>query len=138
VLKRLTAGRVQLRGERPWSGIWYGHERLYAPEDLRGLLTGAGFGIAEERGLAHVTPPFAHLLLYGIGKPLLQSGILPKRLASKAGREETAPATPTGPVGAVMKLLERIDRPNDRAEASRPEQPSVALAVHARKPRGEG
>ena len=89
VLKRVTAGRVQLKGERPWSGIWYGHERLYSPQVLRDAVLEAGFAIEEERGLAHVTPPFAHLLLYGIGKPLLQSGILPKRLASQAGREET-------------------------------------------------
>jgi ubiquinone/menaquinone biosynthesis C-methylase UbiE len=134
ILKRLTLGRVQLKGERPWSGIWYGHQRLYSPDVLRRLLIDAGFEIVEERGLAQVTPPFAHLLLYGIGKPLLQSGILPKRLASQAGREESTPKPPRGVLRLVMRVLEAIDKPNDRAGGSRPEQPSVALAIRARRP----
>ena len=138
ILKRLTAGRIQLKGERPWSGIWYGHQRLYSPRGLRSLLTDAGFAIVEERGLAQVTPPFAHLLLYGVGKPLLQSGILPKRLASQAGRESSAPKAPSGVLKLVMRVLNAIDRPNDRPSASKPDQASVALAIHARRPMVEG
>jgi hypothetical protein len=125
---------VQLRGERPWSGIWYGHLRLYTPERLRAVLTQAGFEIVESRGLSHVTPPFAHLLLYGIGKPLLQSGILPKRLAKQAGRTDATPTPPKGIVARVMRILEGIDETNDRDNAGSMERPSVALAVHARKP----
>lgn len=134
LLKRLTFGKVQLRGERPWSGIWYGHRRLYAPAQLRRVLTDAGFEVIEQRGLSHVTPPFAHLLLYGIGKPLLQSGLLPKRFASQAGRTDAAPAQPKGLVARIMRVLEAIDATNDRDNAGSVERPAVALAIHVRKP----
>lgn len=137
ILKRLSAGRIQLRGERPWSGIWYGHERLYSANTLRALMADAGFDIVEERGLTHVCPPFAHLLLYGIGKPLLQSGLMPKRLARQAGREETASTQPTGIMKRIMMMLEAIDRPNDQAVASRSTRPAVVQAIHLRRPMGE-
>lgn len=138
VLKRLTRGKVQLTGERPWSGIWYGHHRLYSAVQLRMLMVDGGFEIVEERGLSQVTPPFAHLLLYGIGKPVLQSGLLPKRLAKQAGREETTPSQPKGLLKQVMRLLEAIDRPNDRAGAGRAGQAAVAQAIHVRRPVGHG
>lgn len=136
VLKRLTRGKVQLRGERLWSGIWYGHQRLYSSRQLRNLMIEGGFEIIEERGLTHLTPPFAHLILYGIGKPLLQSGLLPKRVAQQAGRVETPPGAPRGILKLVMRLLEAIDRPNDRADVVHTGQPAVVQAIHVRRPLG--
>lgn len=137
ILKRLSAGRIQLRGERPWSGIWYGHERLYSAKSLRSVMADAGFEIVEERGLTQICPPFAHLLLYGIGKPLLQSGLLAKRLARQVGREETASTQPTGIIKRTMMLLEAIDRPNDQDVAPSSTRPAVVQAIHLRRPLGE-
>jgi hypothetical protein len=131
VLKRL--GGVQLKGERPWSGIWYGHRRLYRFADLRSLVEGAGLEVVEERGLTSRTPPFAHFLLYGVGKPLLQSGLLPQRLRRQADRMSDKPAQPRGIAGKAMGVLNRIDAVNDDAEAQANAKEFVALAMLARK-----
>jgi ubiquinone/menaquinone biosynthesis C-methylase UbiE len=131
VLKRL--GGAQLKGERPWSGIWYGHRRLYRFTDLRSLVEGAGLEVVEERGLTSRTPPFAHFLLYGVGKPLLQSGLLPQRLRRQADRMSDKPVKPRGIAGKAMGVLNRIDAVNDDAEAQANAKEFVALAVLARK-----
>src|SRR5215218_66776 len=49
VLER-TTGR-HIGGERTFSGIWYGHRRLYDEAELRVLIEGAGFAVKEVRGL---------------------------------------------------------------------------------------
>jgi hypothetical protein len=78
-----AARRISAQGERPWSGIWYGHRRLYSPGQLARLLRDNGLVVEDQRGLTFRTLPFAHLLMYGIGKPLLQSGLLPMGYASR-------------------------------------------------------
>lgn len=132
VLEHVT-GR-HLGGERPWSGIWFGHQRLYQPEALRNLLTEAGFEVVEERPLTHVCPPFAHLLLYGVLKPVLMKGWLPRRLAKAGNRFQSQSAQPRGLDSWAMRVLERIDRPNDDALLVQRKRTFVALSIKARKP----
>jgi ubiquinone/menaquinone biosynthesis C-methylase UbiE len=132
VLERLIG--KHLGGERPWSGIWYGHKRLYRPEQLRTLLEGGGFKIEEERPLSHSCPPLAHLLLYGLLKPLLMRGLLPRRFASAGDRLNAPSAPPRGAIDHIMRALEWIDRPNDALDVSERKQTFVALSIKARKP----
>jgi ubiquinone/menaquinone biosynthesis C-methylase UbiE len=123
-----------LSGERPWSGIWYGHRRLYSEVELRTIVEEAGFQIEEERPLTHSCPPFAHLLLYGVLKPLLLSGLLPDRLARAGNRLHAATAEPSGALAVATRLLERIDQPNDNPDIATRARTFVALSIKARKP----
>ena len=132
VLKRL--GGVQLKGERPWSGIWYGHRRLYDWERLDALLGDAGLEVVEHRPLTFRSPPFAHLLLYGIGKPLLQRGWVPAGLRQQAGRVEGGSDRPGLAARLAMRVLNTIDAPNDDPARVERAAEFVALAVLARRP----
>ncbi|MDF2758621.1 MAG: glycosyl transferase, group 1 [Thermomicrobiales bacterium] len=134
VLKRL--GGRQLGGERPWSGIWYGHLRLYDYDRLTDVLRAAGFEIIEQRPLTFRTPPFAHLLLYGIGKPLLQRGWVPSRLRMLAGRVDEANRPPGWLMQQAMRLLNAIDAPNDDPGRVARATSFVALAILARSAEG--
>jgi ubiquinone/menaquinone biosynthesis C-methylase UbiE len=128
-----TTGR-HFSGERPWSGIWYGHRRLYSMDQLREITEAAGFMVEDARPLTHACPPFAHLILYGILKPLLMSGRLPRRLTTAGDRLTANPEPATGLVGAAMRVLERIDAANDDPEISNKATTFVALSIKARKP----
>lgn len=132
LLERVT-GR-HLGGERPWSGIWYGHRRLYDLPTLTALVAGAGFVVEETRPLSHAVPPFAHLVLYGLLKPLLLRGLLPGALARSGDRFADHDAHPTGwGVRAAMRGLEWIDRPNDDPDRVARERTFVAIALRARR-----
>ena len=69
------------------AGIWANHVRLYTREELRRSVLAAGFLIEEERSFTHYCFPFIHNLVYGVGKPLLESG-QPARIAFRiAGKK---------------------------------------------------
>jgi ubiquinone/menaquinone biosynthesis C-methylase UbiE len=110
VLER-TTGR-HIGGERTFSGIWYGHRRLYDEAGLRALVQQAGFAVAEVRGLTHYVPPFSHLVMYGILKPLLMSGKLPGGLAQAGDRcgaadERDRPPQRRSAVGGEGRFVRR-------------------------------
>lgn len=131
VRQRLTG--THFGGERPWSGIWYGHKRLYRPDQLRHLLEESGFVVEAERPITHYCPPFAHLVLYGLLKPILLSGVLPRRLAN-AGDRLSAISSPGAMVRWAFRVMEWIDRPNDDDEAMSRKRTFVALSIKGRKP----
>ena len=59
------------------AGIWADHVRLYTAPELRGRVRAAGFTLEN---LWLTTPrclPFAHFLLYGIGKNIIERGFFP-------------------------------------------------------------
>jgi ubiquinone/menaquinone biosynthesis C-methylase UbiE len=59
------------------AGIWADHVRLYTAPELSGRVRSAGFTLDN---LWLTTPrclPFAHFLLYGIGKNIIERGFLP-------------------------------------------------------------
>ncbi|MDQ3653510.1 MAG: methyltransferase domain-containing protein [Chloroflexota bacterium] len=130
--KRL--GGFQLKGERPWSGIWYGHRRLYDQDRLTRMIRDSGFEIVEQRSLTFRTPPFAHLLLYGIGKPLLQRGWVPPGLRRQAGRVDGDDGRPGALTRLAMRALNAIDAPNDDPARVARASGFVAIAIHARRP----
>jgi ubiquinone/menaquinone biosynthesis C-methylase UbiE len=120
-------------GERMLAGIWYGHRRLYTQEQLRVAAKEAGFEVEAERPLTHYVPPFNHLVMYGMLKPLLMSGHLPKRLSQAGDRFSNADAS-DGAVGVAGRLLNALDRKNDDPELPKKVDSFVALALKARKP----
>ena len=123
-----------LGGERPWSGIWYGHKRLYTMDQLRMLAEDAGFAVEEVRPLTHACPPFAHLVLYGTLKPLLMRGLVPGSIARSGNRLQSEPQAGRGLTGLAMRMFERIDRSNDDPGIADRAKTFVALSIRARKP----
>jgi SAM-dependent methyltransferase len=104
-------------------GIWYGHRRLYRREELLALAARTGWQSRENALLVRGAFPFAHFLLYGIGKRVLEAKLLGRRGAAAVGR----PAAP-GPLpparrllGAAIRLLRWCDeRAERRATAGSP------------------
>lgn len=121
-------------GRGPLAGIWAFHVRLYTQEKLRQTALAAGFEVEEERSFTHHAFPFVHNLLYGLGKPLLESGVLGRGLADVADRGsfDQEGGSPLHPVNLGLKLLNRIDRGNRMNEP--PGRSTVNLCLKARKP----
>jgi SAM-dependent methyltransferase len=120
-------------GRGPLGGIWAFHVRLYTPEQLRAAALGAGFQVEEERSQTHHAFPFVHNLLYGLGKPLLESGLFGRGLADAADRGsfDRDGGSPLHPVTLGLKLLSWIDRKNAMNEP--PGRSTVNLCLKARK-----
>lgn len=59
------------------SGIWAAHVRLYNEREIREKMGKAGFKIEKIWYSTHYCLPFSHFLFYGIGKNLVEKGILP-------------------------------------------------------------
>ena len=117
----------------PLAGIWANHLRLYTASQLRIAVKEAGFKIEEERSLTHQCFPFIHNLVYGLGKPLLESGTLPKSMQTVADRHDIqADGGRFNPVKLGIALFALFDRRNSANEG--PERATVNLAIKGRKP----
>lgn len=101
-------------GSGPLAGIWANHVRLYTAEQLRQSVLDAGFQVEEERAFTHYSFPFIHNLVYGLGKPLLESGALPKSMANAADRTtfDKNDGSLLNPINLGLKVLNFFDRPN--------------------------
>lgn len=121
-----------------FAGIWANHVRLYTAEELRRVTRAAGLEIAAERAFTHFSFPFIHNIVYGFGKPLLESGLMPKALADAADRTafRKRDAGRFNPVRLAIGLLALFDRPNRMEEP--PGRSTVNLCLLARKPAGAG
>ena len=130
-LLELYLNRPIKRG--PLAGHWANHLRLYSACQLRNAVTEAGFQVEEERSLTHHCFPFLHTLVYGIGKPLLESGMLPLSLQTMANRHsfETTGGR-FNPYRYAVALLGAFDRKNSPDEG--PDRATVSLALKGRKP----
>ena len=118
----------------PLAGIWANHVRLYTPEQLRTAALSAGFVIEEERSFTHYSFPFIHNLVYGIGKPLLESGLMPEAMANAADRTrfDQNSGSLLNPINLGLRVLNYFDRNNVMNE---PEgRSTVNLALKGRKP----
>ena len=115
------------------AGIWANHVRLYTAEELRDAVKMAGFHIEEERSLTHYCFPFIHNLIYGLGKPLLESRLLPKSMRSIADRHDfQATGGRLNPIKLGVDVFEKFDRKNAADEG--PLRATVNLAIKGRKP----
>jgi glycosyltransferase involved in cell wall biosynthesis/SAM-dependent methyltransferase len=112
-------------------GIWTFHERLYEPEDLRVLACEANFEIEHLEVATHHSPPLAHFMLYGVGKALIEKGLLPTDLAQQVDRF-TQEEKLSGLAALVRNILRVADKPNDKGEEK--SQTFVNVLLLARKP----
>jgi hypothetical protein len=123
----------------PLVGIWTNHLRLYEPSTLADRIRSAGFSIESLEEATHYCFPFTHFLVYGIGKPLIEHGLVPRRLLPStdrfAGLENRG--QPLNPLNAVRGLLGLVDRLNERKSVTA-KRTFVNVLAKARKPAGEG
>ena len=121
----------------PLAGIWANHERLYEREQLRARVAAAGFTVKAERAFTHHSFPFQHNLVYGLGKPLLESGLLPGGMANAVDRAafDQADGSPLNPLRLAVRLLRWFDRHNAMDEPA--DRTTVNLAILAEKPLAE-
>ncbi|HEX3049137.1 MAG TPA: methyltransferase domain-containing protein [Aggregatilineaceae bacterium] len=121
-------------GRGPLAGIWANHVRLYERDELREAVVRAGFEIEAERSFTHYSFPFIHNLVYGLGKPLLESGAMPKQMAQAADRTtfDQNKGSLRNPINLGIAVLNLFDRPNKLDEPAG--RSTVNLAVKARKP----
>lgn len=131
LLERVS-GRHISRG--PFAGIWANHVRLYRLPHLRDVVRESGLAIEAERSFTHHTVPFAHNLVYGLGKPLLESGWLGSlgRAADRTAFDRPDPPW-WNPIALAIALLQWVDRRNVLDEPSGVS--TVNLAMRVRKPR---
>lgn len=117
-----------------FAGIWANHVRLYTPEKLHEVVAAAGFEIGEERSFTHYSFPFIHNLVYGVGKPLLEAGALPKEMAKAADRTtfDQNRGSLLNPINLGLAVFNWFDRPNQINEP--PGRSTVNLAIQGRKP----
>jgi len=118
----------------PLVGIWTGHERLYRPAELTKLVESAGFAVEACEEATHHAFPFSHFLLYGIGKPLLEKGLLPRGVAAGADRfmSDATSATPPLAIRLVRSLFGVVDARNE-SPAAREKRTFVNVVLRARK-----
>ena len=116
------------------TGQWSGHQRLYRPAQLTDVIERAGLSVEKvEEQTAHAFP-LNHLLVYSIGKPLIERDLLPKRLRDSTDRFRGADnrGGRFNPVNAAVGLLRRYDRRNDHLRGD--ERRFVQLVARAVKP----
>lgn len=130
-LERVFGTHIQ-RG--PLAGIWANHVRLYRREQLRAAVEEAGLIVERERAFTHYSFPFIHNIVYGLGKPLLESGLLPDGMAAAADRTtfDQNRGSLLNPVNFGVAVLNLFDRPNRLDEPL--DRSTVNLAIKARKP----
>lgn len=116
------------------AGIWANHVRLYTLPDLRQAVLDAGFQIEAERACTHSCFPFIHNVVYGLGKPLLESGLMPQSMAKAADRTtfDQNKGSLWNPINLGVGMLNWFDRPNKIDEPL--DRSTVNLCIKARKP----
>jgi ubiquinone/menaquinone biosynthesis C-methylase UbiE len=107
------------------AGIWADHVRLYNKEDLNKKIQNAGLTIEGFWESTHYCFPFSHFLLYGIGKNLIQSGIVGKNF----NRFEISPGSSVLAriIQAPLYFIDRWNTDNMKNKSS------VNLVIRAKK-----
>lgn len=118
----------------PLAGIWANHVRLYTRDELYEAVSAADFIVEEERAFTHYSFPFIHNIVYGVGKPLLESGMLPDDMAKAANRItfDQNDGSLLNPINLGLKVLNYFDRSNVMSEP--PGRATVNLCIKGRKP----
>jgi SAM-dependent methyltransferase len=120
----------------PLAGIWALHVRLYTLDEIEALITGAGLKIEETRLLVHYCFPFIHNIVYGLGKPLLESGALPSRMSDAASRYcvDGQRGSRLNPVNVGLRLFNWVDRLNDRLDEDTCDMSAMNICLKVRVP----
>jgi glycosyltransferase involved in cell wall biosynthesis/SAM-dependent methyltransferase len=119
------------------TGLWSNHWRLYTPDQLHDVIGSAGFEIEALEEQTHYSFPFIHLIVYSIGKPLIELNLLPKRLRDSADRfrGEQNSGSIFNPINLGVRVFRWFDRRNDHLSGD--EQTFVNIVAKARKPKIE-
>lgn len=120
----------------PLAGIWANHVRLYNLPELRDAVLNANFHVEAERAFTHHSFPFIHNIVYGLGKPLLESGLMPDSMAKAADRTtfDENDGHLLNPINIGLTLFNWFDRPNRLQEPL--DRSTVNLCIKGRKPEG--
>ncbi|MEZ5181337.1 MAG: glycosyltransferase [Acidimicrobiales bacterium] len=122
----------------PLAGAWTDHQRLYRPPDLVEQLRAAELEVDALEEQAHRCPPFTHLAVYGIARPLAGAGLVPATWQARAGRyRDDRPST--GGRGVGVRLLGLAQRAVDGADRANDHVPAdatrfIGIAAAARRP----
>ncbi|MEZ5137390.1 MAG: methyltransferase domain-containing protein [Acidimicrobiales bacterium] len=122
----------------PLAGAWTDHQRLYRPADLVEQLRAAELEVDALEEQAHRCPPFTHLAVYGIARPLAGAGLVPATWQARAGRyRDDRPST--GGRGVGVRLLGLAQRAVDGADRANDHVPAdatrfIGIAAAARRP----
>lgn len=129
-LERVAHKHIQ---NGPLAGIWANHVRLYERDQLRTAVEQSGLAVEVERSFTHYSFPFIHNLVYGLGKPLLESGIMPEKMSNAADRTtfDDNRGSLLNPINLGIAVLNVFDRPNKLDEPTG--RSTVNLALKARK-----
>jgi len=115
----------------PWSGIWTDHRRLYTKEALSELVQGAGLEVTDVHLETRFSFPFAHHVVYGIGKYLVERGLVRGGGGQRAKRWTFWGRRQRGALGLALRLFTAPDRYNrPRYESG----PAVGVLLRAVKP----
>jgi SAM-dependent methyltransferase len=118
----------------PIVGIWTNHMRLYEPRGLGERIRSAGLELETLQESTHACVPFAHFLVYGIGKPLIEHGLVPSGMLSSADRFAGLQnrGNRLDPFNLARSVFLHVDRRNDRPAAGK--RRFVNVLAKARKP----
>jgi ubiquinone/menaquinone biosynthesis C-methylase UbiE len=118
----------------PLAGIWANHHRLYRPEEVVEVLRETGFSVEDVREHTHYCFPFMHNIVYGLGKPLIERGLLPEFLGQTAHRfrSEENQGSPLNPMNWALALFNWVDRLNETRDLSG-KRTFMNIVVKARK-----
>ena len=132
-VRRILGRPPIVRG--PIIGIWTNHERLYTSEQLAARVRDVGLDVEVVDEATHYSVPFQHFLVYGVGKPLFERGLLPERLRRSADRfaGEANSGSLLDPFNLGRALFRMVDRLNERPEAAG-KRTYVNVILKARKP----
>lgn len=118
----------------PLAGIWANHYRLYRPSEVIKVLEEVGFAVEEVQEHTHYCFPFMHNIVYGLGKPLIEHGLLPDFLSRSAHRfrSQENPGSLLNPMNWALALFNWVDQFNEARDLSG-KRTFMNIVVKARK-----
>ena len=127
-------GMAPITNAGPITGIWSNHVRLYTPAQLRRVAEQAGFVVEQLEQQTWATLPFAHFLVYSIGKPLLDYQLLPSAWLRYADRRHGTANDGRWwhPFNLLRRLMRWIDMANDNGIDQT--GPAVTIVAKLRRP----
>lgn len=114
------------------AGIWADHVRLYTTQQISQALLAGGFEVDEVVPITHYCLPFHHFLVYGVGKNLLQKGLLPASIATSADRFRSREneGSLRNPMNVVHRMLSWVDSRNEDLADQRLTYVNIAVRAH--------
>ncbi len=94
-----------------WAGLWFGHIRLYKPDQIRGVVEKAGFNVEKVQSLTWWCLPFNHCLVNLVAR-FLWGGKLSPQVASSLNKYEKKDNKPWF-IRFAFGIVNRIDSLND-------------------------